>query len=598
MIPATDKYTFIAEIASGQLTKLVKARHNVLNRDVLLKILHKHLVHDEDISLRFKREAQIAASIDHPNVVSIYDCGEVEGSPFIAMEWIEGENLFQYINRRTQGSSGSRKTALPINDVLAIIAAIMRGLNAIHKSGVIHRDLKPDNVMINHQGDVKLTDFSLAFSGRMTRITQHGDLVGSPAYIAPEVISGEEPSPKSDIFAAGLILWELLTGENPFETDDIFKTLQNAQEAKLPDIDQVRPGLSQELKSILYSLLARNPSERPDSADEVFYGVTSLEEYPRQVLQQSPSRLRIPTPPPAKRAKTEGKLPVVIFIVALIVALFIMGWFWIHQDKPIDSPQEHKAQLDTSGAAAGDTTQIQASLVPDSALNQAPHTVSPEEKSGQRQADESHTAQNIIPQKPEEISGQESPEIVKPGEEENIGESPIASEEEISYEDTLVSENIPAILEGNGFVDFTVYPWARIYIDGQLKGDSPLGYPVEAACGEHWLVLDNPYFPRLEFTFSVTPEETLVVQKNLFDYVGQVKFNISPWGYITIDSTELGTSPLPRPIYLTPGEYLIHIEHPNFPPYKRNLMVRAGENISLVVDLTNPIEIPAQVIEK
>lgn len=590
MISMSDKYSGAAEISSGQLTKLVKARHKILDRQVLLKILHRYLIEDEDITIRFKREAKIAASIDHPNVVKVYDCGELDDLPYIAMEWIEGENLYQYISK----FRGKRE--IPVAEALTIIAAALRGLAAIHKCGVIHRDLKPDNVMINEEGEIKLTDFSLAFSGKMSRITKHGDLVGSPAYIAPEVIAGEEPSPKSDLFAAGLILWELLTGENPFETDDIFQTLQRVQETKLPDIDEIRPGLSEQLKRILYTLLTRSPDERPASAEEAFVEITALPEYPKEAARHSLSKLRIPTPLPLRKEGSAKKLPIALFSALIALAMGIAIWFWLHQGPSADSSETEFTVIDSTQAAAADireqfTTSDTISSIAkvDSAFALEEATESP--VSADLQLIESRPTTT-----PPVEEMQISPESKDVTETEN--ESQIALNEDLTVNDELIPETVDHPVDETSLVDFNITPWARIYIDGQFKGDSPLGYPLEVDCGEHWLVLDNPYFPRLEFYFSVAAAETLRLEKNLFDYIGQVKFDVQPWGYITIDSTQLGTSPLPRPIYLSPGDYFITIEHPNFPRYERNLMVRAGEKISLVVDLSKPIEIPAQVLDK
>ena len=586
----SDKYISGAEISSGQLTKLIKARHKILDRPVLLKILHKHLVSDEDITVRFKREAKIAASIDHPNVVKVYDCGEMDGSPYIAMEWIEGQNLYQYI------SQFKGKREIPAAEALIIIAAILKGLTAIHQAGVIHRDLKPDNVMIDYDGDVKLTDFSLAFSGKMSRITKHGDLVGSPAYIAPEVIAGEEPSSKSDLFAAGLILWELLTGENPFETDDIFQTLQRVQETKLPDLDQIRPGLSEQLKQILFTLLARNPEERPASAEVAFTEITALPEYPEETTRHSPSRLRIPTPPPQKKTGSANKTTIAIFAAMMALTAIAAIWFWLHQKPAADSQEVKYAAMDSIQNARSDTsgrfiTPDAASFTPDtlSASTTEEKTAPPIDL--EPAATETHTTS--APIKEDERPSSESEDEAK-----TEDEPYIYSREDLSGNEEPFLEEVVQPVQGTSLVDLTINPWARIYIDGQFKGDSPLGYPLEVDSGEHWLVLDNPYFPRLEFYFTTAADETLRLKKNLFNYVGQLKFDIQPWGYITIDSAQLGTSPLPRPIYLTPGEYFIIIEHPNFTRYERNLMVRGGEKISLVVDLSRPTEIPAQTLEK
>lgn len=581
-----EKYQILEEITFGEMNKVYKARHKYLDRLVLLKVLHRKLIEEQDICERFNREAKIAASIDHPNVVRIYDCGDADGQPFIALEWIQGENLYEYLQRvlRSRDSSGAGGKIL-LSDVFTIAASILKGLSAIHNAGVVHRDLKPENVMIDTEGVVKLTDFSLSFSGRMPRLTQHGDLVGSPGYMAPEVIAGEHPTPKSDIFAAGLIIWELLTGQNPFESADIFTTLQKVQETRLPDIDSLRQDIPKELKALLMKMLARNPHDRPPTSAAVLLSLSEIPGYPDESTRRSKSGLRIPSPPIVRRKiEYSGKTPYVAFSILIVFALFVSIYFYTHQGiSIIPGSSDPKKHTDSLSFKTEDTSLVQ-NLPQSTNIKPVNIGVDPTHKD---------SIQTIIENPKSPGSGQIIDDSRK-----YPASAPLDSVQKTAPAGKNTIEKTANLAVKSGYLNFVIDPWARIYVDGSLKGDSPLGYAVKADTGDHWIVLDNPYLPRLDFTYKIFPGETTNVKIDLFDYVASLTFDINPWGYIYINNKQIGVSPLASPLYMKPGEYDVRIEHPNFPAYERKLMVMAGDNTSLLVDLTKPIDNPAVKIDK
>ncbi|MBC8278801.1 MAG: serine/threonine protein kinase [FCB group bacterium] len=602
-MPLAEKYEIIEEISSGELTRVYKARHRILDRTVLLKILHKRLVTESDIAERFKREAKIAASIDHPHVAGVYDCGEFDGQPYIAFEWIEGENLYQYIRRISSAKDTlGQPGRIPLSDIMTITASLLNGLSAIHAAGVVHRDLKPENAMIDRSGVVKLTDFSLSFSGKMPRLTQHGDLVGTPGYMAPEVIAGEKPTVKSDLFAAGLIIWELLTGKNPFEAEDLFQTLQKVQEAKFPDLDNLRTGIPEDLKNVIFKLVARRSEDRFQSAAEAGQRLSALRDYPQIEAKRSQSGLRIPAAPVVQnKVEYASKLPIVLFIFLISASIIVGGWFWIHQGTGTDPPENSPPVMKDSLLSDTDTYDSLLAVNSEPEIFQGENAL-PVKSSSNRSAEKViETGTNSPPDNPPEGDPAEVPDRSSPKESVQHDspqdkESP-ASEGSLPLSGGDLIDDRQQVESVLGYLKFSVNPWARIYVDGGLKGDSPLGFAVEASQGEHAVVLDNPYFPRMDFEYTVTGGETLQVEINLFDHIGAVSFDIQPWGYIAVDSVQMGVSPLPLPLYLQPGLHYIKVEHPNFPNYERTLMVLAGDDISLLIDLTKPFESPANKIE-
>jgi serine/threonine-protein kinase len=222
-----------------------------LDRPVALKRLAENLARDDDLRARFKREARLAARLAHPNVVRIYDVGEDDdGRPFIAMEYVEGETLAELLARRGP---------LPANEVTELGVQVCRALAAAHEAGLIHRDVKPQNLLLRNDGVLKLGDFGVAFGLEGTRLTVAGTVLGTAAYLAPEQARGEEVTAAADIYGAGAVLYELLTGRPPRNPVTL---------AELSDTAAIPPpqDAPAELAGIVMRCLADDPADRPASA--------------------------------------------------------------------------------------------------------------------------------------------------------------------------------------------------------------------------------------------------------------------------------------------------------------------------------------------
>lgn len=254
------------------MATVYRAYDQRLQRIVALKILHEHLTSDPDLSVRFNQEAKLAARIDHPNVVRIYDIGvNSQNQLFIVSEFIDGQSLTlalrQYMNR----------TNPYLNPVLAALVGheIARGIGAAHGHQVVHRDLKPDNVLVSNGGDVKLTDFGVArpFDSSMT---QAGQFIGSLTYASPEQVSGTKVDTRSDIFSFGVILFELLTGQLPFRSSNPTDLAIKITQAQIPPLNRIRPSVPLELDSIVRKCLRANPEERPQNAAQIVHELSQF----------------------------------------------------------------------------------------------------------------------------------------------------------------------------------------------------------------------------------------------------------------------------------------------------------------------------------
>ena len=202
-----NRYRLVRPLGSGGMADVFLAHDSILDRDVALKVMSTRYASDDEFVERFKREAQSAAALTHPNIVSIFDRGASEdGTYYIAMEYLSGGTLKDRI---------MRKGALPARTAAAVALQIAEALQAAHERGVIHRDIKPHNILITESGDVKVTDFGIARAASSSTMTRTGSILGTAHYISPEQAMGEHVGPSSDLYSLGVVLYEMLTGELP-----------------------------------------------------------------------------------------------------------------------------------------------------------------------------------------------------------------------------------------------------------------------------------------------------------------------------------------------------------------------------------------------
>ena len=251
------RYRLIELLGQGGMATIYRAADNGLGRDVALKLLRSEYLRDPDFSSRFRQEAQAAASLSHPNVVTVYDYGEDPSGPFIVMELVDGEDLATILRR-----SG----ALPPRQAARIASGVGRALAAAHASGIVHRDVKPGNVLIGRDGRVKVVDFGIARAVAEAQVTLPGTTLGSVHYFSPEQARGEPATAASDIYSLGIVLYEMLTGVRPWEGDSAASVALARLSGPIPDPTSVRESVPPELGVIVRTALARAPADRFASA--------------------------------------------------------------------------------------------------------------------------------------------------------------------------------------------------------------------------------------------------------------------------------------------------------------------------------------------
>jgi eukaryotic-like serine/threonine-protein kinase len=251
------RYRLVELLGQGGMARIYRAHDNQLDRDVAVKILRPEYGRDPEFGSRFRQEAQSAASLNHPNVVAVHDYGQDPAGPFIVMELVDGEDLATIIKR-----SG----ALPPRQSARIAAEAARALQAAHQRGIVHRDVKPGNIMIDREGRVKVADFGIARAVAESQMTLPGTTLGSVHYFSPEQARGEPTTAASDIYSLGIVLFELLTGHRPWEADSAAAVAMARLAGPPPDPTTIRSGIPSDLVAIDRKALAVEPADRWTSA--------------------------------------------------------------------------------------------------------------------------------------------------------------------------------------------------------------------------------------------------------------------------------------------------------------------------------------------
>src|SRR5918911_4070200 len=245
------RYRIVRKLGTGGMANVYLAEDEVLGRRVAIKILNDRHAGDDQFVERFRREAKNAASLSHPNIVSIYDRGEAEGTYYIAMEYLDGRSLKELIVSRGPA---------PIHVAIDYARQILAALRFAHRHGIVHRDIKPHNVIVDAEGRLKVTDFGIARAGA-SDMTETGAIMGTAAYLSPEQAQGHAVSASSDLYSIGIVLYELLTGRVPFEADSaVTIALKQVSEEPVPP-RALNPEVSPELEDVVLRALQKDPAQ-------------------------------------------------------------------------------------------------------------------------------------------------------------------------------------------------------------------------------------------------------------------------------------------------------------------------------------------------
>src|SRR5579863_2546786 len=256
----SGRYRLDARIGAGGMSTVYRAFDETLQRQVAIKLLNREVTSDSDELERFRREARAVAQLSHPHIVSVIDAGEDDGRPYIVFECVEGETLKERIRRRGR---------LPVPEAVAYAIEIARALGVAHARHIVHRDVKPQNVLIDEEGSAKVTDFGIARTLEEEGLTADGRVVGTTDYVAPEQALGQPVTGQSDLYSLGVVLYEMLTGEVPFKGESQVAVAMKHVREPLPDVRAKRPEISAALAAVVETATAKDVEERYGSDSEL-----------------------------------------------------------------------------------------------------------------------------------------------------------------------------------------------------------------------------------------------------------------------------------------------------------------------------------------
>jgi serine/threonine protein kinase len=521
MKPLAERLSDRKLISHGDISSAYRARDTRLDRDVFLKILHPHFAQDPDLRTRFEREALAAAKLDHPQLVRIYEVGDDPNEgPFMILEWVEGETLAAKIKREGK---------LAPERVEKLARALLNALSVLHSNGILHRDVKPDNILCRHDGEFKLTDFSLALLSDAPKLTHHSAVVGTPAYLAPELARGKSPSERSDLFAVGVVLFESTTGHNPFYADALLESLRRVREVEPDWKDLEILGTESSLAALIKLCLEKEADARPESAELAAHLLSG-----------------------EARATFAKKSSGISRMVAALAAVVLMGIGIVAYLSSTNVPEQKQTQIIPS-SIDNKTLQIDTTA-----------TITAEQKDSTTDVAENTTATN-----PQSIITETKlrDSIRKPAR----GQEP---EQKIASADSFV-------------LNLDTTPWAHVTLEGQDLGTTPLGAPLRLKGGQHVFMLRNPAFPPIQA--QVTLKEDTRVDFQLAEFVQHIELTVTPWGEIYLDNELVGTSPLEKPLTVLPGNHTLRLTHPSLPAVEKSWQAVAGDTIKFSADLNKSV---------
>src|SRR5919201_1595850 len=317
------RYRLDAQIGAGGMSTVYRAFDQTLERQVAIKLMHREIASDSDQLERFRREARAVAQLSHPHIVTVIDAGEDDARPYIVFEYVEGETLKERIRRHGR---------LPVGEAVAYAIEVARALGCAHSRHIVHRDVKPQNVLIDEEGSAKVTDFGIARSLDEEGLTADGRVLGTTDYVSPEQAMGHPVTGQSDLYSLGIVLFEMLTGDVPFKGENQVAVAMKHVREQLPDIQVRRPEVSAVLAAVVDRATAKDVDQRYLDDDEM---VADLEEAlavetaraggatgeATAVLRTLPKRVRTRVP------RRPGRLAVAISLLAIGVAAALVAIF-------------------------------------------------------------------------------------------------------------------------------------------------------------------------------------------------------------------------------------------------------------------------------
>ncbi len=556
-------YQILNTLATGGTAVLYKAIQTSLDRHVVVKRLHSHLISDPNFTKRFEIEAKAAASLDHENIVRIIDFGSSHDNYYIVMEYIDGLSLKELL-----GKHGALDPEL----ALLIAREICLGLDHAHQHGIIHRDIKPANIMITADGQVKITDFGLAkLHQAQTYQTVENTLLGTPLYMTPEQAIGNTVDGRSDLFSLGTMCYEMTTGTQPFLGDNYAVVIQNILHGSIPQPSKLRKNISSEIESTIMKALRRESGKRYRTALEMARAIEmiigqetilSVKRRLKHLVQgRGDPKVTGKAASSYRPRRSRRMIPVLLAAAAIAIStavyIFDPGALDVLRIKlsAMRAPDPTPAPIEAHMLGSGDMFSmmpidpVHAPVFADSAA--------------------------LILEIPEETTV--------------AAQEPAAAVTTAVETDTTEQEPEPPPPPPQpavGYLDITVEPSAEIYIDGEKKTDGTHTGTLELEAGIHSILCEKQGYREYSESITITKGEMSKRRIILQRVEGGIFFNTTPGAMIYINGSYKGLTPTGRPIMLPTGNCRIELKKAGYKTWSNNVYIPPDETIWLDIKLT------------
>jgi serine/threonine protein kinase len=574
MSPEADFKGFrIDEVLSrSSTTNVYRAFQHSLQRTVLIKELRPELFREEDLRRRFEREAQGCARIRHENIVVIYHYSAESDRIYLVMEFVDGYSLADFIQENPRP---------PLNFIHAIIIQTLRGLGFAHSQGVVHRDLKPENILISRDGWVKISDFGLAQFEGTPQVTRAGAIVGTPAYLSPEAISGGAVTAQSDIFSLGVTFYQVLTGEKVFYAEHFSDSLKNVLSHHPNKPSQLRPEVSPAMDRLIMRMLEKQPSKRWRSCEEIMIEVEKLpvssklddlKRVVREVLAAPSGELvefgqTVPEVPPSKTRSKKSLLLWAVLLVVVVAVLLYGASFFGKSERIPDSERREDRDSATTVTSLLDQEALESTTTGDTVQAEQSSFIQRQDSSGVVQPEEvpvrSESVQKEVLRKVPETVMTET--AIEPGAEDSVKDS---AESEL-----LTDLSLPAI---PARLHIRCDPWADVYIDDILVGKTPFDF-VQVEPGSHRLIFRHPEFAPIFRDVDVESGGEMNIKVNFWDTVGRIVVLVTPWAEVYVNGNYIDVTPLNEAIIVPLGTSTITLRNPAAAPWEEKLRFDRGD---------------------
>lgn len=556
-----------AAIHEGATTLVFKGFQPSLERTVLLKVLRPEFSQDPSIRQRFEEEAKLIARIQHPNVVAIFDYGHEGPYSYFATEYIDGLTLQKLIQQCE---------ALPVEIAWFILLETARGLKAAHDKNILHKDIKPSNILISLEGLVKITDFGMA--ALRLPSPQEQEISGTLAYMSPEQILGETLDKYSDLFSLGSTFYQMLTGTPAFSgnsTNDYFQAILNEDPVKNL---YKRPQVPLELVQICQKMLMKEKKARYQSCAELIadletfakkYEIDLNQENLKQFLQE-PEKFKtlfivsstVQTHDLITQSQNAkiAKKPVLTGIALLLI--IVVGFFSYSKIKKDEFSLSTEPKAVTQPLPA-DSTIKKSELINKNSKPQ--NRIEPEKTPFSKAPQNKHTEESKI---------------------KSAGRTSKTAKEETNITHPTKKSIFPKTQKG--YLQISCNPWAVVYLNDDSLGTTPFNQILTVNSGWYELTFRNPEFPEHKTTVVIKTEDTARVNISLWSLVGILKLDVRPWAEVYVDGKfKDQVPPQSGPIILTPGKHQLTLKNPQLGEWSTTIDIKAEQTLQLRFNLTN-----------